>query len=290
MSVWFPNDVVFDSDLEAYEQTILTQFGQTDWQVKRKKALEDWAFPTLAKAGFVPERLRTRYAPAQVWGLTGGAYTDYTSKATTANSATIPLATVFTTPATDHLLVGAPFQFRGLSIRMLDQVSNTNGTLSVQVWADAWTNVTTLNETQFLNNKPFSRGGDVRWVMPQDWVTRTVNGSAPLYWARVTLTSTPTGAFCGQIGCIRGTALTGPVTLRTLGLIFREAQTMQAGPWQEKADAYLQDAESAMQGALLLVARDFDTITVDDQIDSAEAAQTAGDVTAGASSFGWNRA
>lgn len=290
MSVWFPNDVVFDTDLTAYEQTILTQFGQTDWLVKRKKALEDWAFPALAKAGFVPDRLRTRYAPAAVLGQTGGVYTNYTSQATAANTDNIPLATIFTTPATDHLLVGAPFQFRGLSIRMLDRVSNTNGTLTIQVWADSWTQVTTFNETQFLNNKPFSQGGSVRWLMPQDWVPRTLNGSAPLYWARVTLTSTPANAFCGQIGCIRGTSLTGPVTLRTLGLIFREAQTMQGGPWQEKADAYLRDAEEALQGALLLVARDFDTITVDDQIDRAESAQTAGDVTAGASSFGWNRA
>lgn len=289
MSVWFPNDVVFDSDLEAYEQTILTQFGQTDWQVKRKKALEDWAFPALAKAGFVPERLRTRHAPARVLGLTGGTYTDYTTLATTPNQDGISLAAVFAAPATDHLLIGAPFQFRGLSIRMLDRVSSVNGTLTVQVWADAWTNVTTLNETQFLNNKPFSRGGDVRWIMPQDWVVRTINGSAPLYWARISLTSTPTGAFCGQIGAIRGTALTGPVTLRTLGLIFREAQTMQGGPWEEKSTAYLADAERALEGAMLLVSREFDTITTDDQIDTAEAAQTTGEVTGQPTGYTWER-
>lgn len=289
MSVWFPNDVVFDSDLEAYEQTILTQFGQTDWQVKRKKALEDWAFPALAKAGFVPERLRTRHAPARVLGLTGGTYTDYTTLATTPNQDGISLAAVFAAHATDHLFIGAPFQFRGLSIRMLDRVSNTNGTLTVQVWADAWTNVTTLNETQFLNNKPFSRGGDVRWVMPQDWVVRSLNGSVPLYWARIKLTSTPTGAFCGQIGAIRGTALTGPVTLRTLGLIFREAQTVQGGPWEEKSTAYLADAERALEGAMLLVSREFDTLTTDDQIDTAEAAQTTGDVTGQPTGYTWER-
>ena len=290
MSAWFPNDVVFDSDLEDYEQTILTQFGKSDWQAKRRKALEDWAFPALAKAGYVPERLRTRRAPAKVWAYTGGSYTDYTSQATTAGVDGVPLATVFATPANDYLYIGSTEQFRGLSIRMLDRVSSTAGTLTVQVWADAWTTVGPLNETQFLNTKPFSRGGDVRWDMPQDWVTRTVNGSAPLYWVRLKVSATPTGAYCGQMGCIRGTALTGPVTLRTLGLIFREAQTVQGGPWQEKADAYLQDAELALQGAMLLISKDFDTITVDDQVDSAEAAQTAGDVTAGASSFGWQRA
>lgn len=289
MSVWFPNDVVYDSDLEAYEQTILTQFGQADWQTKRVKALEDWAFPALAKAGYVPERLRTRHAPAKVWGLTGGVYTDYTAAATTPNAATIPLATVFSTPATDHLLIGSPLQFRGLSIRMLDQVSNINGTLTVQVWADAWEQVNPLNETQFLNNKPFSRGGDVRWEMPGNWVTRTINGSAPLYWARITLTSTPAGAFAGQIGCIRGTALTGPVTLRTLGLIFREAQTLQGGPWEDKANAYLADAERALEGAMLLVSREFDTLTVDDQIDPSEAAQTTGEVTGQPTGYSWER-
>lgn len=290
MSVWFPNDVVFDSDLQDYEQTILTQFGKTDWQSKRRKALEDWAFPALAKAGYVPERLRTRHAPAQVWGYTNSVYTDYTSQATTAGADGIPLASIFATPSTDYLYIGATEQFRGLSIRMLDRVSSTAGTLSIQVWSDAWTPVTLVNETQFVNVKPFSRGGDIRWEMPQDWVTRTVNSNAPLYWVRLKLSATPTGAYCGQIGCIRGTALTGPVTLRTLGLIFREAQTMQGGPWQEKAEAYLQDAEAALQGAMLLVSKDFDTITIDDQVDRAEAAQTAGDVTAGGVSFSWNRA
>jgi hypothetical protein len=290
MSVWFPNDVVFDSDLQDYEQSILTQFGKTDWQAKRRKALEDWAFPTLAKAGYVPERLRTRRAPAQVWGYTGGSYVDYTSAATTVGVDGLPLGTVFAAPSSDFLYIGSQEQFRGLSIRMLDRVATAAGTLTVQVWSDAWTSVGTLNETQFLNVKPFSRGGDVRWEMPQDWVTRAVNGSAPLYWARIKVSATPTGAYCGQIGCIRGTALTGPVTLRTLGLIFREAQTMQGGPWQDKADAYFREAEDAMQGALSLVARDFDTVTIDDQIDTTETTQTAGDVTGGGASFQWTRA
>jgi len=79
------------------------------------------------------------------------------------------------------------------------------------------------------------------------------------------------------------------VTLRTLGLIFREAQTMQGGPWQEKADAYFREAEEAMQGALALVARDFDTVTGDDQVDTTETTQTAGDVTGGGASFQWTR-
>jgi hypothetical protein len=52
----------------------------------------------------------------------------------------------------------------------------------------------------------------------------------------------------------------------------------------------LQDAELALQGAMLLISKDFDTITVDDQVDNAEAVQTPGDVTAGASSFSWQRA
>ena len=102
-------------------------------------------------------------------------------------------------------------------------------------------------------------------------------------------TSTPAGAFAGQIGCIRGTALTGPVTLRTLGLIFREAQTLQGGPWEDKANAYLADAERALEGAMLLVSREFDTLTVDDQIDPSEAAQTTGEVTGQPTGYSWER-
>ena len=87
----------------------------------------------------------------------------------------------------------------------------------------------------------------------------------------------------------RQTAPQALLTLRTLGLIFREAQTLQGGPWEDKANAYLADAERALEGAMLLVSREFDTLTVDDQIDPSEAAQTTGEVTGQPTGYSWER-
>jgi hypothetical protein len=102
---WHPNDLVSDADLLAYEQTILTQFGQYEWEAKRKKALEDWLFPSLAAAGFDPYRLRTRYQAAQVWGYTSSAYTDYNTAAA---------AQTFSFPSSGvQTVAGQPFVVRG---------------------------------------------------------------------------------------------------------------------------------------------------------------------------------
>ena len=126
---WHPNDLVSDTDLLAYERTVLTQFGAADWQAKRQKALEDWLFPLLASSGLDPYRLRTRFTPAQVWGVTAGVYTDYTDRAKNTTADDIPLATMLAA-AGDALVIGAPHQFRGVSLRMLDAVSTVGATNS----------------------------------------------------------------------------------------------------------------------------------------------------------------
>jgi hypothetical protein len=91
---WHVNDLLTDDDLVAYEASILTQFGTTDWQARRTKALEDWLFPILKGQGFEPNRLRTRYECDQVWGYTSAAYTDFTGASKDTTTEDINLATV----------------------------------------------------------------------------------------------------------------------------------------------------------------------------------------------------
>lgn len=279
---WFPNDFVSDADLVAYERTILTQFGASDWQAKRAKALEDWLFPKMASAGFDPYRLRTRYAPVKVWGQTSSTYTDYTSAATAAGTDGVPLATILAA-SSDYLYVGADWQFRGLSVRMLDSVSSAAATLAVQAWRDGWVALpAVVNATIATAGTPFSKGGTITWTLPEDWVTRQVNSAGPHYWVRLSLSAAPTGAACGQIGVIRRSVLCAAATLRTLYLIMREARTQQDGPWEDKAERYLRESEEAWQRAQPLIGREMDTDPVDDQVGPVEATQTSDEVTGGA--------
>jgi hypothetical protein len=273
MSSFHPLDLVADVDLRAYEGQLLDRFGPV-FEAKRTKALEDWLFPILKTSGFDPYQLVTRADPDVVFSYTGSTYTDRTSAAQNDTADDLNLATIFATPGTDALYLGSTQPFRGVFVRMLDSVSAVAGTLSVAYFNGVWTSLSIADGTTKASGKPFSGGGSVTWTLPTDWQRRKVNGSAPLYWAKVTVSATPTSAKAGQIGVIRASCLRAPATFRTLQLIFQDAKTSTDGPWQEKADFYRTEADAALQRALQVCGGEFDTDD-SDQIDATEQTQTA---------------
>jgi hypothetical protein len=279
-----PNDLVSDADLVAYEADILTAFGQFDWTAKRQKALTDWLWPLLKAAGFPPERFRTRYQPQAVYTSISGTWGTETSDAQNTTVDDLNLAAIFATVGTDALYIGSSQMFRGLSVRLSDAVSAVTSTLTVSLWTDAWESVPIVDGTARVSGKTFSGGGAVTWAVPDGWVPRVVNGSAPLYWAKLTVSATPTAATAGQIGVIRDSLLAGPATLRTLALIFREAPTKQDGPWRDKAEWYEQEADRAWQRVQPSLGGEFDTQVEDDVVSEAETHQTTAEVTQG----GWS--
>lgn len=257
---WHPNDLVSDADLLAYEQDVLKAFAQTDWTPKRTKAIEDWMFPILRAQGVNVEQFRTRYEATQVYGFTGGVYTDLTTASQSQTADDLNLATVFATPGSDALYVGFRTAFRGLSVRMLAGVSAVAGTVTVSYWGDTWTPLAVTDGTSKVAGKPFSGGGGMTWGLPSDWVKRTINGSTFQYWVKVTVTATPTAGTACQIGTIRRSLLCAPLTFRTLALIMREAPTTNGvGPWTDKALWYETEADASLQRALGLIAGEFDT-------------------------------
>ena len=226
---WHPGDLVADTDLTAYERTILTQHGAADWQSRRQKVLEDWLWPILRAKGLAPERFRTRYVAEAVLGNTSSTFTAFTSAAENVTTDDLNLATILAA-SSDYLAIGSSRQFRGVSVRMLDAVNTAAATLTVELWQDAWTGVSATDGTLATTGKPFSRGGAVSWTVPGEWVLRSLNSLGPYYWARLRLSAAPTGAKASQVACIRRSALCAPATLRTLALIFREAPMQQDGP------------------------------------------------------------
>jgi hypothetical protein len=279
---WQPNDLVTDADLVDYEADVLTNFGKVEWAARRRKALEDWLWPQLRAARFVPERFRTRFQPDKVWRYVSAVYADVTDATKDTTSDDVPLATIFAL-STNYLYVGSAQAFRGLSVRVLDSVNAVAATLTVEYWGDEWGVLGVTDGTAKSAGKPFSGGGAITWDLPGDWVVRPVNSSAPLYWVRLKLSAAPTaGTAASQIGCIRRSSLCAPVTFRTLMHIFREAPTAQDGPWREKAEWYEQEANASLERALLILGGEFDTVTPDDVVDETEATQTTAEVTGGA--------
>jgi hypothetical protein len=279
------NDLVTDRDLLAYEANILTTFNKVEWADKRAKALSDWLWPLCQQNGFPVEKHRTRYEADAVYTLISAAFADETAdaKSTTVND--LDLAAIFATVGTDALYIGSKVMFRGLSVRLSDAVSAVASTMTVSLWTDAWEAVSITDGTARVSGKTLSGGGAVTWRVPDGWVLRSLNGSAPLYWARVTVSATPTGATAGQIGVIRDSLLTGPATCRTLALIMREAKTQQDGPWTEKAQWYEEEAERAFARAVPSLGGEFDTGIANDLVSEAETNQTTEEVTGGGWSF-----
>ncbi len=272
---WHPNDLVSDIDLRDYEAAILRSFGETSWLGKRTKALEDWLFPILKSNGFDPHKLRTRYECDAVHGFTASVVSDLTSAVSDTTDDDLDLAGVFATAGSDALFIGSTQPFRGLFFRVLDSVSSVAGVMSVSYWNGNWEPLLIADGTIQTAGKTLSAGGTVSWLLPMDWATRKVNSSASLYWVRVTVSATPTGATASQIGVVRAVTLRAPATFRTLELIFREAPTGADGPWNEKASYYSAQADQALQRALLICGGDFETDDPGtDLISPDEAAQT----------------
>ncbi len=279
---WHPSDLVSDVDLTDYESEILTNFSKSNWTGRRTKALEDWLFPILKGRGFDPYRLRTRAEVDKAYGYTGSVYTDVTSAAQNTTADDLNLATIFATVGTDALFLGSTQPFRGLFVRMLESVSAVASVLTVSYWDGNWTALTISNGTAQVSGKTFSGGGSIVWTLPTDWATRVVNGSDLLYWVKLTVSATPIGAKSGQIGAIRTSSLRAPATFRTLQLIFQEAPTAADGPWREKAAFYKDEADLALQRALVIVGGEFDSDS-SDLISDTESQQTSEQVSGG----GW---
>ena len=271
---WHPNDLVSDADLLAYEARILTQFGALSWETKRHKVLEDWLWPALRGIGLDPDRLRTRVVAEAVRAYDGAAYSDVTAAAASTTADDLALGTILA-GTDDALLIGGARPFRGISLRILDTPSTATSRLSVTLWQDAWGSVPRVDATESASGKTLSGGGAVTWDVPGTWVTRLVDAAGPYYWARMTVSAALTaGAKAGQLSVIRRSVLCAPAAYKTLAWIFREAPSSQDGPWTSKADYYEVLADAALQRALALAGAEFDTVTVDDVIDAAEAAQT----------------
>lgn len=279
---WAPADLVADADLLAYERTIHTAFGQTEWTTRRSKVIEDWLWPALRQQGFDPERFRTRHAPSYVYGFDGtSTYTDYLAAATSTTVDDLPLATIFST-SSKALYIGSANPFRGISLRVLDAPNATAATLTVALWTDVWSSMIVSDGTQATIGIPFSRGGAITWTVPTTMQIRPVN-SLRAYWAKLSMSTAPLTATAGQLGVIRRSLLCGPATLRTLALILREAPMTTDGPWIEKAAWYEAQADAALSRVLPLIGNEFDT-DEDDIIDGSEETQTTDDAR---DSTGW---
>jgi hypothetical protein len=163
MSSWHPTDLVTDQDLLDYERSLPLIFGENEqWAAQRTKALEDWLFPTLKGQGLEPQRLRTRFVPSEAYSHIASAYADVTTAASDIAADDLNLATIFATAASDRLYVASTEPFRGLFVRIHDEVSSATSALTVKYWNGRWKALAIADGTAAVSGKTLRLGHQAR--------------------------------------------------------------------------------------------------------------------------------
>lgn len=252
-------DVLSELDILAYDSEVLTTFGATTSAVsanldnKRRVAVDDWLYNGLIRRGYSPEKHSVRFAPDQVWGYTGGTYTDLTDAAKDNTASDINPNTVLASAGTDALYVGMSQPFAGLWVTILDTPNiNTLTGLQAAYWnGGQWSNVNSLVDgTSAVSSLALSGGGRVSWQMPTTWQPRPLNGEDWRFWVKLTTTRQPSAATrLTHLLPIRRSRLTAPAAIKALSLLYAESWGVQNGQWREKSDEYAKMADLMLEAA-----------------------------------------
>lgn len=254
---WTSLVLVTDQDLAQLEPETgdaRLPLGKDDWESQRTEAKRDlkiWLELDFPDVPGVADRVLDRWAPDYVFGYTGSAYTDYTGQAKDDTPDDVPLATVFATPATDRLYIGAAWAFEGVELTLTGTRNDAASTVSVYYsggtgWT-AWASAT--DSTRATSTKSFSQSGRLGWTIPTGWQRQRLNGTGDeYYWIELRVSATLTaGVTAAQVLAVRPPdALKRCAAYLSLYHIYNGLAPGAANPepWQAKADKYWDQAKS----------------------------------------------
>jgi hypothetical protein len=273
-----PADLVTDEDLTALDGRVDDDFGATSDLLSEKRAIavQDWLSPRLEAAGYQPWRHLTRRAPEVARQYTGAAYTDVADAVSNQTLDDLALETVFVAPATDCLYIGSREPFRGLWVEMVSTVNANTAVSSLTYWnGQRWQGLSRYSDGTVTTGKAFAGGGRLTFTRPDDWTRRAIDDEVA-YYVRLQVNSPLSAATkVSQLLPIVRSRLTHPAALYALSLVYREGQVGSRGAWEEKAAAYADLADQALQVALPLCADEFD-VDDDQAVSRAEASSVTG--------------
>ena len=212
---WSGLTLALDTDLGTIEpESTSGRWGAMTWPNQRaeaKRLLKVWIerdFTRKADGTIltnVADHVKDTFAPEVVYGYTGSAYVDYTGQAGDDTANDVPLATIFTTAATDRLYLGFSGEADGLQVQMLDSLNAVTSVLTVKYSGpDGWTTLTATDGTS-SSGKTFAKSGRITWTIPTDWQRRAVNNSDDtLLWIELSVSVALTsGTKAGQVLQVR---------------------------------------------------------------------------------------
>jgi hypothetical protein len=270
------DDLLTELDVLAVDSTVLTGFaetaeaGSTNLAAKRRIVVDEWLRGALEANHYQPERHLVRRAPDQVYGFTGGVYTDLTDHAGDSTADDINLATVIVSPATDALFVRASQPFRSLWLTMIGTVNvGSICVASPQYWnGGAWTAFDNLVDETRVNTVSLTKGGRLSWQLPTDWNRRPLATDTEWgFWLKLAWSAAPTAStVVSQVLPVRRSRLTPACVYRVLALLYSESWGVQRGEWKEKAVRYYEMADESIAGAIDKIQDEFVLAATDEAV------------------------
>lgn len=221
-------------------------WGHAHWPKQCSEAKRDlkiWIETDFADLPGACDRIIDRWNPDWAFKYTSAAYADISSEIRNDTEEDVNLAAALATPSTDRIYLGAPFEFDGLFVKLLDSVNANASVLTVKYWAlNQWQTIQCIDGTA-LSGKAFAQSGRVTWTTPTDWERRTLNGTGDeYYWVEISVSAALTaGTAVSQMLAIRSPdALKRIATYLALYHILNGLAQAAAEPanWQTKAQAY----------------------------------------------------
>lgn len=250
---WNRLTLVTDADLGNLEPEATSSarpWGAASWPLQRSEAKRDlkiWIDTDFADVPGASDRVIDRWNADWVFGFTASAYRDVTNEARNDTQEDIDLAAVFATFGTDRLYIGAPCEFEGLFVKLLDSLNAATSVLTAKYWAQTgWVTLSAIDGTA-VSGKTFAQSGRISWHLPTNWERRQFNGTGDeYYWIELSVSAALTaGTAATQILPTRAPdALKRIVTYLALFHILNGLAQAASTPetWQAKADKYWERA------------------------------------------------
>ena len=253
------SDLVSELDLLALDSGVREDFGATSQELalKREVAVNSWLRLQLEAANLPPAKHLIRRALTYAYAYRGAQFVDVTDSSKDP-STDLFINSLIATPSTDAIYVGMDEPFRGLVLGLTDTVNAIAVTSSLTYWNGRWSTPASWTDETSVSNTPFAAGGRVRWMTPDDWIPRQVNGQLA-YWMRIQVNSTVTNpTTVRQILALARSRFTDPAAHYALHLIYREAVASERGDWEKKSALFKEAADKALALALVQGRDEFD--------------------------------
>jgi hypothetical protein len=257
---WAGLSLVSDAELGQLEPEAVAAgapWGAVTWTAARaeaKRTLKIWLEADFPGVVGIADRVVDKWTPDFGFAYTGGGYTTRTGEISDDNENDLTLSSVFVTPASDRLYIGAAWEFEGLAVLLKDALNAAASVLTAKYSGPAgWTALTATDGTA-ATGATFAKSGRITWTLPTDWQRTRLNGTGDeYYWVELSVSSALTaGTKASQILPVRGPdGLKRIAAYLALHHILNGLAAGAAQPafWQDKANTYLAQA-SELYGRL----------------------------------------